>query len=64
MAKKDKLNKKQVLAIPKLLNKKPVQEIAEEYGVTYASIWYWIRVLRKKGYKVETRKRGSRGLLD
>ena len=61
---KSKLTKQQVLAIPKLLEKKSVGEIAVKYQVSWTSIWYWIRKLRDKGIECKTRKKGRIGLLD
>ena len=59
MASKDKLNKKQILAIPRLLKKNTIGGVAKKYNVSWQAIWYWINRLRKKGIKVETRKSGS-----
>lgn len=61
---KNKLTKQQVLAIPKLLETKSVEEIAVKYQVSWTSIWYWIRKLRDKGIECKTRKQGRIGLLD
>ena len=59
MARKDRLTKKQVFAIPELLKKKSIGEIAKQYGVSWQSIYYWILRLREKGIEVHTRKQGS-----
>lgn len=59
MPEKNKLNKKQVFAIPKLLEKKSIGEVARKYKVSWQCIWYWIGRLRKSGVKVKTRSRGS-----
>jgi len=59
MAKKDKLTKKQVFSIPKLLDKKSIGRIAKDFNVSWQAIWYWVGRLRKRGIKVKTRKRGS-----
>lgn len=56
---KDKLTKKQVFAIPKILEKKSIGEIAEKYDVSWQAIWYWIGRLRKSGIKVKTRRKGA-----
>ena len=59
MAQKDKLTKKQVFAIPTLIEKKSIGEIAEKYGVSWQAVMYHIRRLRENGVSVNTRKRGS-----
>ncbi len=56
---KNKLNKKQVFSIPKLLRKKTIGEVAEDYKVSWQAVWYWIGRLKKSGMKIETRKKGS-----
>jgi len=58
--KTDKLTKQQVLSIPKLLQKKCVREVAEDFGVTWQAVWYWIKRLRVAGVGIETRKKGQR----
>ena len=64
MRKQDKITKKQVLAIPKLLETKNMSEVANLYNVSYQAVWYWVEVLKKKGFEVTTRPQGHRGLLD
>ena len=62
--KTDKLTKKQVLAIPRLLKKKKsIQKVADYYSVSWQAIWYWIGNLRNRGIEVETNKAGKRPLL-
>ena len=63
MARNNKLTKRQVLSIPKLLKKKTIGEIAKQFGVSWQNIWYWIGRLRKKGIKVVTGKRGARSKI-
>lgn len=56
---KNKLTKKQVFAIPKLLEKRSIGEVAKAYNVSWNAIWYWIQKLRVSGIEIKTRKRGS-----
>ena len=63
MKRTDVLNKKQVLAIPKLLEKRNIREVAEKYGVTWQAIYYWIKQLRERGIEVKTLKQGKKLLL-
>ena len=60
---KHRLTKKEVLSIPKKLPKKTMQEVADEFGVSWQSIWYWVGRLRKSGIAVETRKRGKSPII-
>ena len=60
----DKLTKKQVLAIPKLLKRKSIGQIAEKYDVSWQAIWYWIGQMKKRGIKIITRKAGQKSLLE
>ena len=63
MARKGKLNREQVLNIPKLLNSMSMGQIARHYGVSNQAIYYWVKILKSRGYKIKTRKRGSVGLI-
>ena len=63
MKKTDKLTKKQVLAIPKLLKSKSMTALAKEWGVSFQAIYYWVGRLRKKGIEVKTRQRGHKSFL-
>ena len=63
MKKTDKLTRKQVLSIPKLLKRKNVREVAEHFGVSWQAVWYWIKKLRLKGIECKTQKRGSKSIL-
>ncbi len=64
MKRTDKLSKKQVLAIPKLLEKNSIGKIAERYSVSWQAIWYWVGQLRKRGTEVKTRGKGQASILD
>jgi len=66
MKKTDKLTKRQVLAIPGLVNKRgwSVGAVAGFYGVSWQAVWYWVKQLRRRGFEIRTRKKGSRSLLD
>ena len=65
----DKLNKKQVMAIPVYLNKGyrgkeyTIKMVADRYKVSEQAIYYWIRQLRKRGIKIKTRKQGQVSLI-
>ena len=59
MATKDKLSKRQVYAIPKLLEKKSIGEVARQYGVTWQTIFYWVKRLRETGMEIKTRPPGN-----
>ena len=63
MARKDRLTKKQVFAIPELLKKKTIGEVAKQYSVSWQGIWYHIQKLREVGVEVITRKRGSKSKI-
>lgn len=63
MKKTDKLKRAQVFAIPKLLEKQSVGEIADDFGVSWQAIWYWIIRLRSSGVVVKTRKKGQTGMV-
>ena len=61
----DKLNKKQVIAIPVFLNKGyrgniwTIKMVADHYKVSEQAIYYHIRKLRENGVKIKTRKQGQ-----
>jgi len=57
----DKLKKKQILAIPDMINKEylSVGEIAGRYNVTWQAIWYWIKRLRDENIEIKTRSKGQ-----
>ena len=59
MASKDKLNKKQILAIPRLLKKNTIGGVAKKYNVSWQAIWYWINRLRKKGINLDEDELGD-----
>lgn len=61
--KTDKLNKKQVFAIPVLLKRMTIGEVAKKYGVSWQAVWYHILKLRKSGVKVITRKSGQQSVI-
>lgn len=63
MAKKGKLNKQQVLDIPKLLETMSMAQIAKHYGVVDQAIYYWVRRLREKGISIKTRSPGSKSVI-
>jgi len=63
MKKTDKLTKKQVLSIPKLLKSKSMNRLAKEWEISPQAIYYWVKQLRKKGIVVKTRQRGQKSLL-
>ena len=48
MKKTDKLTKKQVLAIPKLLKSKSMTALAKEWGVSFQAIYYLFGRVKKK----------------
>ena len=57
------LTKRQVLAIPTLLKKKSIGQVAKKYGVSWQAVYYWVKILRERGIKIELRKRGKKPLL-
>ena len=63
MKKTDKLTKKQVLKIPELSLKMNIREIAELYNVSWQAIYYWIKNLRNRGYKIRVLPQGQKSLL-
>ena len=63
MAEKNKLTKKQVLDIPRLLKTMSMGEVARHYRVTDQAIYYWVRRLREKGVKIKTRKPGIMSVI-
>ena len=63
MKKTDKLTKKQVLSIPKLLKSKSMNKLAKEWEISPQAIYYWVGRLRKNGIEIITRKRGSKSII-
>ena len=63
MKRTDKLNKQQVLQIPELSQTMNIREIAELYKVTWQAIYYWIKNLRNRGYKIRVLPQGQKSLL-
>ncbi len=61
MKKTDKLSRRQVMAIPTLINEKgmSIGDVAKKYKVNWTAIWYWIGRLREEGFKIRTRKKGQ-----
>ena len=61
----DKLNLKQVIAIPIFLNKKEytIKMVADRYKVSEQAIYYWIKQLRQRGVEIKVRKQGQTSLL-
>ena len=63
MKRTDKLNKQQVLQIPELSQTMNIREIAELYKDTWQAIYYWIKNLRNRGYKIRGLPQGQKSLL-
>lgn len=58
-----KLTKEQVEAIPVKLGVISQKELAVEYGVHWATISYWVKQLKERGFTIPKGKTGKPCLL-
>ncbi len=56
-----KMTKEMVLGIPSLKEKgMSHQEIADQYGVAFRTVQYWVRRLREEGFDMKNKKPAGR----